>query len=64
MPRYINQLQADLQTAKEDMNAANRQITELMYYLTSDKFNCGSELDGYVNVSDVLTRLANIRSLL
>ena len=64
MPRYINQLQEKLERKEEDMKAANQQITDLMYYLTSDKFNCGSELDGYVNVSDVLTRLATIRSLL
>lgn len=31
-------------------------------YLNSDKFRCGNELDGYVNIRDLLPKLAEIRS--
>jgi hypothetical protein len=57
---YIKQLEQD----KADMAArianADKQITELMVYLNSSKFQCGSHLDGYVNVKDVIARAGNI----
>jgi hypothetical protein len=44
-----------------DIDDANDAITELLTYLSSKKFRCGNELDGYVNVSDVRSRVLLIK---
>lgn len=42
------------------MEAMKDEIEELRKYINSSKFNCGGELDGYVNTKDIEARLQNI----
>lgn len=57
---YIQKLNDQIAKLDQQRAVAWDQLFELKGYLTSGKFNCGSELDGYVNVADVLNRLAQI----
>ena len=57
---YIKKLEKDLEQKTEDLQKIEVAINELKLYLLSEKFRCGSELDGYVNVQDVLHRLEEI----
>jgi hypothetical protein len=50
---YINKLQAIKQTHDEF-------VSELKTYLNSSKFSCGDELDGYVQINDILSRIRNL----
>ena len=45
------------------MNNINELINEFQQYLNSDKFACGNELDGYINISDVHDMLDQIRDI-
>lgn len=57
---YIKKLQANNTGLKDQMSQADEIVVDLYRYLTSEKFH---END-MVNVRDVMTRLAPIRSLL
>jgi len=57
MARYINTLQDDLAAKTQELETVRKNIKDLEAYLTSSKFNCGDDLDGYVNVQDVLNRI-------
>jgi chromosome segregation ATPase len=57
---YINQLQDTVETLSSQKRELQEGIKELKSYLQSSKFNCGDELDGYVNIQDVLNRLPEI----
>lgn len=57
---YIKRLEQELAEMKTLAEEARNEATSLRRYLTSDKFRSGNELDGYVNVKDVLTRLGPI----
>lgn len=61
---HIRDLKYQAEVSEAQRQAADAGITELMQYLNSDKFQCGDELDGYVNVKDVLDRLVTIRQSL
>ena len=39
----------------------NNLINEFAVYINSDKFACGNELDGYINISDIHDMLDQIR---
>lgn len=59
---YIQSLQDQVSELRTQKDAVNEQITSLMAYINSPKFQCGDELDGYVNISDVMSRLIEMRS--
>jgi hypothetical protein len=61
---HIKQLQADILLLKLQTEAADDLIGDLFRYLQSDKFNCGHELDRYVNIADIHARLQEIRTTL
>ena len=57
---YIKRLESYVRTHQESKDNAEREINDLRTYLLSSKFRCGDELDGYVNIQDVLNRLETI----
>ena len=61
---YIKALEADNAELKKAVDAANETIMDLAQYLNLPKFHCGDELDGYVNVEDVKSRLILIKDAL
>lgn len=61
---YIKRLEEASKDAKEAREKAMEAIMDLQGYLESPKFSCGDSLDGYVNVKDVLARLAHVREAL
>jgi hypothetical protein len=54
---YIHKLKKDNEGLKDEINIIKESLDDLRRYLNSSKFQCGDELDGYVNVKDVLDRL-------
>jgi hypothetical protein len=58
---HIHRLQAQVRSLKHEQAALQDSITDLVAYITSSKFRCGDPLDGYVNVQDVLNRIADAR---
>jgi hypothetical protein len=57
---YIHKLQETVDTLDSQKRELQDGIKELKSYLQSSKFNCGDELDGYVNIQDVINRLPEI----
>ena len=55
------EIMADLEAEKA---RALEMLDNVTRYLTSRKFSCGSELDGYVNISDVLPAIREAASIL
>jgi len=62
--RYINMLQDENKLLKSQKEKVIKAVNNLGSHLYSDKFHCGSELDGYINISDVQNYLFLIRSAL
>ena len=56
---YIKQLQAEVESAKREVEAIKTGLGQLRNYLHSSKFACGDRLDGYVATGDVLAHLRN-----
>ena len=54
---YIKKLQAASLEQADTIAHYQSIIDDLRRYLESDKFRCGDDLDGYVNVRDVLSYL-------
>ena len=54
---YIYQLQNEVTEKRDVIQDMRDTLQDLREYLQSDKFRCGDDLDGYVNVQDVLNRL-------
>lgn len=54
---YIKQLQETTQEQAERIAELEQRIEDLKRYVNLDKFHCESELQGYVNVKDILLRL-------
>jgi hypothetical protein len=54
---YIHKLQGEVQEKDREVQAIRESLIDLRNYLLSGKFRCGNDLDGYVNVQDVLNRL-------
>ena len=50
---HIHRLTAQVRALKAEQKATNQGLIDLIAYLHSSKFSCGSELDGYVQVNDV-----------
>lgn len=59
---YIKRLQVQVRALQAEKLALRNGLNELEAYLLSSKFSSGSELDGYVNVKDVLNRLSDTYS--
>lgn len=59
---YIHTLQDKVQELEAEKKAARESLIELEAYLTSSKFNCGDELDGYVSIQDVLNRMRDAKN--
>lgn len=57
---YIQKLNNEIKRLDRQRATAWEQVAELKAYLCSSKFNCGNELDRYVNITDVLNRLNQI----
>jgi hypothetical protein len=55
------ELTQQLEAARNSAAEALELLDELHAYLNSAKFRCGDDLDGYVQVNDVLVRGAHIR---
>jgi hypothetical protein len=64
MGNFIKSLQNDRDQLMIAKDRAHEAICDLAQYLQSDKFHCGDELDGYVNVDDVQRYLINIKDAL
>lgn len=62
--KYINKLQETVQKQNASIEAARESVMEALAYLDSEKFRCGSELDGYVSVSDMVARIRTIERAL
>jgi len=60
---YIKQLQANNKEANEKSEKVDEIVTEIYNYVNSSKFNCGDDLDGYVNITDITKYLDRIRSV-
>jgi hypothetical protein len=58
---YIKSLKNDKAQLEMAKDRAHMAICDLAQYLNSDKFSCGNELDGYVNVDDVKRYLLTIK---
>lgn len=53
---YIKSLQVDIKLKEQKIKDLEDMIYELRKYVLSDKFNSGCELNGYVNIRDILLR--------
>ena len=58
---YIHTLEDTVDDQEEQLRTIMEQIVEIQNYLLSDKFSSG-ELQNYVNTSDMLLRLDEVRS--
>jgi hypothetical protein len=54
---FIKQLQSDNADKDQEIKDLRDAIGELRMYMLSDKFNSNCELNGYVNIKDILLRL-------
>jgi hypothetical protein len=61
---YTKTLQERVKDSEQARREANEAAYALRAYLLSDKFRCGSDLDNYVNIGDVLARLTSITDAL
>lgn len=57
---YIQKLNDKISRLDTQRAVAYDAVQDLKQYLQSSKFRCGNELDGYVNIQDVMNRLAQI----
>lgn len=57
---HILALTQQVRQAEGEAARVAEELKELRGYLQSSKFNCGSELDGYVSIQDVLSRLPRV----
>lgn len=60
---HIHKLQAQVRATRAEHDAFEKGISDLVRYITSAKFSSGDSLDGYVNVQDVLNRIADAKRL-
>jgi hypothetical protein len=58
---YIKRLEMEVVELGNDIEIIDNIVTEAYKYLNSEKFRCGDELDGYVNVKDIMRYLDRIR---
>ena len=56
---YILSMRDEIKALQRELLTLKAGLNELRAYLNSAKFRCGHELDGYVNVADVLAYLRN-----
>lgn len=60
---YIKALQIKVEENEASKAKINEVINDLYAYMNSKKFNCGDELDRYINTQDVRNYLDQIRGL-
>lgn len=53
---YIKRLKRENEAKQARIDRLEAALTDLDVYLTSNKFHSGHELDGYVNVKDIILR--------
>ena len=58
---YIKRLEMEVTELGNDIEIIDNIVTEAYQYLNSTKFRCGDELDGYVNIKDIMSYLDRIR---
>lgn len=61
---YIKSLQKRIKEVNSNISKAREELYTLQTYLSSSKFNCGDELDQYVNIQDVFSRIEKIKEYL
>lgn len=61
---YIHRLQQENEQLRNAARAAQEATSDLREYVNSAKFRSGDALDNYVNVQDVILRLAPISEAL
>jgi hypothetical protein len=59
---YIKRLQEENKGLKANIENAETVIQDMQRYLNSNKFRCGDELDQYININDILTRLNEVKA--
>jgi len=59
---YIKKLESLNKAHGDTIVNISTRLDNILAYLNSSKFYCGSELDGYVSVQDIMLRLREIRS--
>lgn len=59
---YIKRLQLRNKAKQARIDELENSLSSLRGYLESHKFNCGDELDSYVQISDVLLRIAEAKN--
>ena len=57
---YIKKLQLDVKNANDNRAEIEAIVNDLSRYLNSNKFNCGDDLDGYVNIKDIFNYINQI----
>ena len=62
-PHYSTVLKGQIKEREGRLEEIDESILELMSYMNSEKYHCASELDGYISISDVQTRLEEMRIL-
>lgn len=60
---YIKALQAKVEENQASKEKIDEIINDLYAYMNSKKFNCGDELDNYINTQDVRNYLDQIRGI-
>jgi hypothetical protein len=58
----IKQLETQVRALKAERQTLTNGINDIVAYLNSSKLACGNELDGYVQINDVLRRIADTKS--
>lgn len=53
---YIHQLQQTVEGLRKQVQDYEETIHDLHRYLHLKKFRCGDDLDGYVNIQDIINR--------
>lgn len=60
-PHYSTVLKGQIGEREDRLDEIDEKILELMSYMNSEKYHCGDEMDGYISISDVQTRLEEMR---
>ena len=59
---HIHRLQNKIRARKTERAVLVDGLNDLVIYLCSAKFACGNDLDGYVQINDVIRRIEEAKS--
>jgi hypothetical protein len=59
---HIHRLQKEIRARKAERAALVDGLNDLVIYLCSEKFACGNDPDGYVQINDVIRRIQEAKS--